>query len=161
MFGRGCRSREVGQHAPAFTFTASWSCVSDTSGCTDSNAANYDPLASADDGSCASDAGACAVDTAVCSGAVGHTCTRVDGTGLVECGCFVQVWPTAAIPMDNPYCSCKPTRVLRSQFERSSTQPLLPYGDGIFAAAVSAARLSPCQVWPYSCSPYGESLLKL
>ena len=47
--------------------------------------------------------------------------------------------PTAAIPMENPYCSCKLGLQLRSLWRTP-------------AAAVSLA---------YSCDPYGEPLLQL
>ena len=73
--------------------------------------------------------------------------------------CSSPSWLTAAIPMDNPYCSCKLTRVPTAAgpltlTAADLTDPLDPTVKTRFVYEVRAR-------WPYSCNPYGESLLQL
>ena len=77
--------------------------------------------------------------------------------------------------MENPYCSCKPTRVRRTFYERDLEDsytgggaglewgpvPVNETPAGLYLLPMGLLPVAQVRVLPYSCNPTGESLLQL
>ena len=96
---------------------------------------------------------------------------RLRADGLATTWGGWPTWPTAAIPMDNPYCSCKPTTPHGLQLQllwripaaAASRQLLMAHSCNPCGERCCNFSCNPCgeRCCNFSCNPCGERLLQL